>query len=174
MNFSLTGTIAILERTPQQLNALLEDLAADWTTCNEGGESWSAYDILGHLIEGEKTDWIPRMEIILSDREDKTFEPFDRFAQQQNSQGKSLNDLLQEFAQMRNENLAQLKARQLTEADLQKKGKHPALGEVSLEQLLATWAVHDLNHTAQIARVMASQYKNEVGPWKAFLKILKS
>lgn len=172
MQFHLTTSLEILERTPDVLAAMLHGLSDDWTTPNEGGETWSAYDIVGHLIHGEKTDWIPRMEIILAGKADRTFEPFDRFAQFADSKGKSLVQLLAEFKQLRAENIAKLRAKKLTDADFAKTGTHPAFGEVTLTQLLATWTVHDLTHIAQIARVLAKQYKDEVGPWKAYLGVL--
>lgn len=174
MIFTIAQSTEILERTPGVLIAMLEGVSDAWTTANEGGDTWSAYDIVGHLIHGEKTDWMPRAAIILSDRPDKTFEPFDRFAQFEASRGKSLSQLLEEFRILRAENVASLRSKHLTDADLEKKGIHPAFGEVTLSQLLATWVAHDLNHIAQIARVMAKRYKTEVGPWIAFLRILQS
>lgn len=174
MNFSIEKSIEILERTPKTLAALLETLSDDWTTPNEGGDSWSAYDIIGHLIHGEKTDWMPRAEIILSDRADKTFEPFDRFAQfEEQSEPKSFSQLLQEFKILRKQNLDLLRSKNLSENDFGKTGIHPAFGEVRLDQLLATWVAHDLGHIAQIARVMAKQYKSAVGPWVEYLRILQ-
>jgi uncharacterized damage-inducible protein DinB len=172
MKFDLQQIILGLRSTPETLRVLLSNLPESWTHTNEGPDTWSPYDVVGHLIHGEKTDWIPRMEIILSDRDDKTFQPFDRFAQFQDSQGKKLSQLLEEFAQLRKKNLDILTQKNLTDSDLQKKGMHPALGEVTLGQLLSTWVVHDLNHLAQISRVMAHQYKKEVGPWEAYLGIL--
>jgi uncharacterized damage-inducible protein DinB len=174
MHFSIDKSIEILERTPGVLHAMLQNISADWTTKNEGGETWSVYDIIGHLIHGEKTDWIPRAEIILSEGPDKTFEAFDRFAQFEESKGKSLTQLLDEFKILRNENITLLRSKKLSGKDLEKKGIHPAFGEVTLSELLATWVVHDLNHIAQISRVMAKQYKPEVGPWIEYLRILKS
>ncbi len=172
MNFKLSASIEILERTPGVLDNLLGGLSGDWTQPNEGPDTWSAYDIIGHLIHGEKTDWIPRMNIILSENTEKTFIPFDRFAQFRNSKGKSLKELLNEFSRLRKENLQYLKFKKLDKGDLQKEGAHPELGPVTLEQLLASWVVHDLNHIAQICRVMAYQYKEEVGPWQAYMGIL--
>ena len=174
MTFTSTQSIEILERTPGVLTAMLQGLSDAWTTANEGGDTWSAYDIVGHLIHGEKTDWMPRAAIILSERADKTFEPFDRFAQFEASRGKSLPQLLEEFRALREKNLALLRSKNLTGADLERKGVHPAFGEVTLSQLLATWVAHDLNHIAQIARVMAKRYQADVGPWIAFLRILQS
>lgn len=173
MKFNLDQTIEVLERTPLLLEALLKDLSSDWTMTNEGGETWSPYDVVGHLIHGEKTDWIKRLEIILSEEDNKTFEPFDRFAQFEESKGKTMNQLLTEFRELRNSNLQTLKAKNISNNDFDKKGLHPALGEATLVNLLSTWAVHDLNHLSQISRVMAKQYKNEVGPWIEYLPILK-
>lgn len=172
MNFSVASSIAVLERTPLVLSSLLRNLPAEWTTPNEGANSWSAFDIVGHLIHGERTDWVPRAQLILSARTDKTFEPFDRFAQFELSKGKTLEQLLDEFTALRKENIEWLRAQPLLPTDLEKKGRHPALGEVTLAQLLATWTVHDLNHLAQVSRVMAKQYKDEVGPWQQYLGVL--
>jgi len=173
MNFSLSKSIEILERTPDVLIVLLKNISPDWTSNNEGGESWSAYDIVGHLIHGEKTDWIPRMEIILSDIQDKRFELFDRFAQFEDSKGKSLTQLLDEFKSLRQKNIEFLRSSTLTDNDFEKTGIHPAFGEITLSQLLSTWTVHDLNHIAQISRVMAKHYMKDVGPWVEYLKILQ-
>lgn len=173
MNFNLSRSIEILERTPEVLITMLQNISEDWTSNNEGEDTWSVYDIVGHLIEGEKTDWIPRMEIILSDKVNKTFEPFDRFAQMEESKGRSLTQLLDEFKYLRNRNIEQLRSKKITEKEYDKKGIHPAFGEITLAQLLSTWTVHDLNHIAQISRVMAKQYKAAVGPWTAYLKILQ-
>lgn len=174
MHFTTEKSIEILARTPQVLDTLLLGLSDDWTMHNEGGETWSPYDIVGHFIHCEKTDWIPRTEIILSEKTDKTFEPFDRFAHFEISKGKSLAQLLEEFALLRQQSVEFLTSKQLTENELASTGIHPAFGEVTLSQLLATWVVHDLNHLAQIARVMAFQYKSEVGPWTAYLGILQN
>ncbi len=173
MNFTLPKSIEILERTPDVLITMLQNISLDWSSNNEGGETWSVYDIIGHLIHAEKTDWIARMEIILSDKSDKTFEPFDRFAQFENSKGKSLSQLLDKFKALRKMNIEHLRSKKLTNENMEEKGIHPSLGEVTLSQLLATWTVHDLNHIAQISRVMAKQYKAEVGAWEAYLKILQ-
>ncbi len=173
MDFSVSKSIQILERTPYVLIAMLHRVSDDWTKTNEGGETWTVYDIVGHLIHGEKTDWIPRMEIILSDKPDKTFEPFDRVIQFSASKGKSLTNLLLEFKRLRRKNIAQLLSKRITKKDGDEKGIHPAFGEISLAQLLSTWTVHDLNHIAQICRVMANQYKTETGPWIEYLRILQ-
>jgi hypothetical protein len=173
MNFSMHQSIEILERTPIVLQNLLEGLSPEWTSNNEGGETWSAYDVIGHLIHGDKTDWLTRAELILSYNVEKKFQPFDRFAQFENSKGKTLKQLLNEFKEIRDANIIRLRSLKITEQDLEKTGVHPTFGVVTLSQLLSTWIVHDLNHISQIARVMAKQYKIEVGPWIEFLKILK-
>jgi len=173
MKFSIHQSIEILERTPIVLQNLLQGLSAEWTSNNEGGETWSAYNVIGHLIHGDKTDWLTRAELILSDNAEKQFQPFDRFAQFENSKGKTLKQLLSDFAEVRNANIKRLKSLNITERDLKKTGVHPTFGEVTLSQLLSTWIVHDLDHNSQIARVLAKQYKSEVGRWIEFLKILK-
>ena len=173
MVFDLGKSLEILERTPEVLEKMLLNLSDEWIYSNEGGQTWCAYDIIGHLIHGEKTDWIPRLEIILTQNSEIEFEPFDRFAQFKSSEGKSLQQLLEEFKLLRKQNLALLRNKNLTDKHFSLKGKHPALGIVTLGQLLATWVVHDLNHIAQISRVMAKQYKNEVGPWGEYLGVLK-
>lgn len=171
--FDLKKATEILERTPVILEHLLNGLSSQWILTNEGPGTWSPYDILGHLIHGEKTDWIPRMLIILSNDGSKTFTPFDRFAQEKASEGKSINDLLTDFKTLRAANLTTLRKQNISAEDLTKTGRHPDFGEVTLAQLLATWTVHDLNHLSQISRVMASQYSSDVGPWLQYLKILR-
>lgn len=173
MEFSLSKSIEILERTPDVLSHLLQNLHPDWTSKNEGDDTWSAYDVIGHLIHGDKTDWLARAEIILSNQKEKRFEPFDRFAQFEGSKGKTLTQLLNEFKTIRTANVERLRKLKITDDDLKATGIHPSFGEVTLAQLLATWVVHDLDHISQISRVMAKQYKEEVGPWIAFLKILR-
>jgi len=170
--FSLSKSIAILERTPSVLNAYLNELPDSWLKTNEGSNTWSPYDVIGHLIHGEKTDWMVRLQLILSDASNKTFEPFDRFAQQHNDQNQSISQLLKEFEKLRHTNLSVLRALNLSDKDLNKTGIHPELGKVTLQQLIASWVVHDLGHIAQISRVMAKQYTEDVGPWKAYLGIL--
>ena len=172
MQHNLQDTIVLLTRTPTALDALLRDLPETWTLRNEGEKTWSAFDIVGHLIHGERTDWMPRAKRILQFGETKGFEPFDRLAQQRESQGKSLAHLLDEFARLRAENLNELRALNLQSEDLARRGLHPALGVVTLSQLLATWAAHDLTHLHQISRVMAHQYREAVGPWSAYLGVL--
>ena len=174
MKFSLNKSIQILERTPVVLETLLINISDDWIFANEGSDSWSVFDIVGHLLHGEKTDWIQRMDNILSDSTDKTFTPFDRFAQFEESKGRTLEQIIAEFKEQRMKNLEYLRSKNLSESDLSKTGIHPVFGEVTLSQLLSTWTVHDLNHLAQISRVLAKQYKAEVGPWIEFLRILKS
>ncbi len=174
MKFNIDKSIEILERTPTVLEHLLSGLSNEWTTSNEGENTWSPYDVIGHLIHGEKTDWIPRAQIILSDAPNKTFEPFDRFAQMSADKQKSLEELLAEFKALRSENINLLKAFSVNKKTLTQTGIHPELGQTNLKNLLATWVVHDLGHITQISRVMAKQYKTEVGPWEQFLTILKS
>jgi hypothetical protein len=173
MQHNLEQTIGLLTQTPAALNALLRGLPAEWTLRNEGGDSWTVFDVIGHLIHGERADWIPRARSILQDGENRAFDPFDRLAQQRESQGKTLPQLLDEFAQLRAENLDQLRALNIGPAELEKRGRHPTLGVVTLSNLLATWAAHDLTHLHQISRIMAHQYREEVGPWSAYLGVLR-
>jgi DinB superfamily len=172
MDFDLSEGTAILERTPHTLRALLQGLPPAWTDANEGADTWSPYIIVGHLIHGERTDWIPRAGIILAQGTDRRFTPYDRFAQLRESQGKSLEHLLDEFAHLRAGNLAILAEWHLTDAHLALTGEHPELGTVTLRQLLATWVAHDLGHLVQTARVMARQYSEAVGPWRAYLSVM--
>lgn len=172
MKYSLQRSYEILDRTPAVLQALLAGLPDDWVIPNEGPETFSPYDVAGHLIHGEKTDWVVRAKMILEFGNTKTFERYDRFAQYVESKGKSLQQLLDEFASLRKKNMIWFKALNLTEDDLDKKGMHPVLGEVTLRNLLATWVAHDLTHIAQVTRVMAKQYKEEMGPWPEFFRIL--
>jgi DinB superfamily len=172
VNFDLEHGIAVLERTPAVLAALLSGLPDVWTTGNEGADSWSPFDVVGHLIDGELTDWMARLRIVLSDDPDRRFAPFDRFRHVDRNRGRPLAELLAEFAELRRQNLSELRALNLTNAQLQRTAEHPAFGGVTLEQLLATWVAHDLGHIAQIARVMAKQYRDAVGPWQAYLPVL--
>lgn len=174
MKYLTDKAIEILEQTPKTLNSYLGNLSDDWLFANEGDGTWSPFDVVGHLIHGEKTDWIPRLKIILSNAENKTFESFDRFAQFEASKRKSITQLLNEFELLRQDNLKVLKQLNLSSEQLQQKGIHPELGEVSLSELLACWVTHDLGHIAQISRVMAKQYKNEVGPWVAYIPIVNT
>lgn len=171
--FNLSDTVALLSRTPATLNSLLRDLPDIWAHHNEGGNSWSAFDIVGHLIVGERTDWIPRARIILEHGEARPFDRFDRLAQFKASQGKSLEQLLDEFALARSESLDALRALNLQPGDFERRGTHPALGVVTLAQLLATWAAHDLTHMHQLTRVMAHQYREAVGPWTIYLGVMQ-
>ncbi|MEO1257659.1 MAG: DinB family protein [Bacteroidota bacterium] len=172
MQFNLAKSIEILERTPFVLTQLLSGLSEDWTHSNEGTDTWSPFDVLGHLVHGELTDWIPRTKIILEHGPSQPFEPFDRFAQNKTNKGKTLQSLLEEFTRLRKENLRILKNFQLDGSALARKSTHPELGEVRLDQLLATWTAHDLGHLVQISRVMAKQYKGAVGPWEAYLTVV--
>jgi len=170
--FKLAEAVAVLTRTAPTLNALLRGLPEIWVRGNEGKDTWDAFVIMGHLIVGERIDWMPRVRIILENGEARTFEPFDRFAQKE-SQDKSLGQLLDEFARLRTENLAALQALHLEPEDLARRGRHPSLGVVTLSQLVATWAVHDLTHVHQLSRVMAHQYREAVGPWNVYLGVLQ-
>ena len=170
--FDLDDAVAVLERTPASLSALLAGLPATWVTATEGEGTWSPYDVIGHLIHGERTDWMPRVRHMLTG-EARPFPPFDRTVQFTESQGKSLGELLATFADLRRQSLAELAGLQLRSTDLSRPGLHPALGEVTLGQLLATWVVHDLDHVGQIARTMAKVYTRAVGPWSEYLSILR-
>lgn len=170
--FDLAEGMAVLERTPAAFRALLAGLPAPWVVADEGPRTFSAFDNVGHLIHGERADWIPRARIILAQGADRRFEPYDRFAQERESAGKSLATLLDEFDALRRENLATLRGWALTPAQLALTGEHPALGTVTLRQLLATWVAHDLGHLAQTSRVMAKRYRAAVGPWRAYLPVL--
>lgn len=172
MEFDLDSGITVLERTPGTLRPMLEGLGPEWINATEGPDTWSPYDIVGHLIHGERADWIPRARIILDQGSNRRFAPFDRFAQFQESTGKSLGELLNEFEQLRAGNIATLRGWHLSESQLVLEGEHPELGRVTLRQLLATWVAHDLGHIAQAARVMAKQYRDAVGPWRAYLPVL--
>lgn len=172
MEFELAHVIDILQRTPATLDSLLRDLPEPWLVQNEGPETWSPYDVIGHLIHGEETDWIPRAKIILEHGETRAFERFDRVAMFEASQGKSIVELLDTFADLRAESLRELQSMNLTPDLLDKRGRHPELGVVTLKQLLSTWVVHDLGHIRQVVRVMSKQYGDAVGPWRAYLSIL--
>jgi hypothetical protein len=172
MEFRLAEGIPVLERTPATLRTLLDGLPPTWTDATEGPDSWSPYVVVGHLIHGERTDWIPRARIILAQGPQRRFTPYDRFAQLRESQGKTLTQLLDEFTALRAENVATVRAWKLSEAQLALEGEHPDFGAVSLRQLLATWVSHDLNHLVQVARVMAKQYREAVGPWRAYLSVM--
>ena len=173
MEHDLEYTISLLSHTPAALNALLRNLPEAWTHGNEGEHTWSAFDVVGHLIHGEHTDWMPRARTILEYGESRAFEPFDRFAQERASEGKSIAQLLDQFERLRAEKVSELRALNLRSEDLGKRGRHPELGVVTLSQLLATWAVHDMTHLHQISRIIAYQYRQEVGPWHEYLGVLR-
>jgi hypothetical protein len=170
--YTVDEGVAILERTPAALDALLRGLPDGWIAAHEGGETWSPFDVIGHLIHGERSDWLPRAKIVLQHGEARPFDKFDRFAQFAASEGRTLASLLDEFAAVRRESIRELRALNLSETDLDRPGRHPELGAVTLRQLLATWVAHDLDHVAQVARVLARQYSDEVGPWRAYLRII--
>ena len=172
MEFDLDEAMAALSRTPAALKAMLNGLPRNWVENNEGPETWSPYDVVGHLIHGERVDWITRAKIILDHGAARPFDPFDRFAQFEESKGKTLGELLDEFSELRERNLTILREMKISPDDFEKTGQHPALGRVTLKELLSTWVTHDLDHIAQIARTMAKQYAAEVGPWKAYISIL--
>lgn len=173
MGHNLQETISLLSHTPAALNALLRDLPEAWTFRNEGENTWNAFEVVGHLNHAERADWIPRMKVILNFGETKAFEPFDRGGHAREIKGKSLAQLLDEFARLRSENVAELRALNLQPQDLERRGRHPSLGAVTLSQLLATWAAHDLTHLHQISRIMAHQYREAVGPWSKYLGVLQ-
>lgn len=170
--FVMEEAVAILARTPATLDTLLRGLPDGWIAAHEGGETWSPFDVVGHLIHGERTDWLPRARIILDHGEARAFDTFDRLAQFGSSEGRTLASLLDEFAALRRDNLRDLAALRLTDADLDRRGRHPQLGAVTLRQLLATWVAHDLDHVVQISRVLARQYSDAVGPWRAYLRVI--
>ena len=172
MSFVISEAIPVLERTPAAFRALLDGLPEVWTTCNEGNDTFSPFDVVGHVIHGERADWIPRARIILAQAADRRFQPYDRFAQYRESEGKTMADLLDEFAGLRTSNLEILRGWNLTDRELALEGEHPALGPVTLRQLLSTWVAHDLGHIAQATRVMAKRYRDAVGPWRAYLPVM--
>ncbi len=172
MNFKVSQAIEVLTRTPSVLTGMLGGLSDEWVHSNYGPKTFSPYDVVGHLIHGERTDWIPRLRIILEQGERRPFDPFDRYAMYRDSQGKSMGELLTEFATLRESNIRILTGLELSADQLELRGLHPELGSVVVRQLLATWVVHDLNHTHQIAKSMAYQYREEVGPWRAYVPFL--
>ena len=172
MQFDLTLSMEVLGRTPATLSALLNGLADPWVRGTEGPETFSPFDVVGHLVDGEETDWLPRARIILARGADPRFTPYDRFRHRTRNVGRSLDSLLAEFARLRSDNLTLLRSWRLTPAELELPGTHPSLGQVTLRQLLAAWVAHDLGHLAQVARVMAKQYRGAVGPWLPFLPVL--
>ncbi len=173
MEFNLDHATDLLNRTPKVLRVMLQGLPSEWVANNEGEKTWSPYDVLGHLIHGERTDWIPRAKTILGEGEGKTFEPFDRYAQFEESMGKSMEELLATFEGLRRENIRTLNEMELKPEDLRRTGRHPELGRVTLGELLATWVAHDQDHLVQISRTIARQYQEAVGPWRAYLSVMK-
>jgi hypothetical protein len=172
LNFIIDSLVEVLKHTPKALHSLLYDVSKCWSHSNEGGDTWSPYDVIGHLIHCDEYNWIPRIEVLLSDAKVRQFEPLDRFAQLEKNREKNVNQLLDEFVKVRFASLEKLAALNITESQLLKTAIHPELGLVTLSQLISTWVVHDLDHVSQIARVMAKQYKAEIGPWIKFMKIL--
>ena len=170
--FAMDEAVAVLARTPATLDSLLRGLPGSWIAANEGDNTWSPFDVVGHLIHGERTDWVPRARIIMEHGNSRPFEKFDRFAQFADSEGRTRESLLDEFAALRQTSLRELAAMNITAADLDRRGRHPELGGVTLGQLLSTWVAHDLDHVVQISRVLARQYSDEVGPWRAYLRII--
>ena len=173
MGYNLQQSMSVLARTPAVLDTLLRNLPEAWTLQNEGEDTWNAFDVVSHLIHGERADWMPRARMVLQFGESRTFEPLNRFAHVQGSRGKSLEQLLDEFARLRSESLNELRALNLQPEDLERRGLHPAFGVVTLSQLLATWSIHDLTHLHQISRIMAYQYRDAVGPWSRYLGVLQ-
>jgi hypothetical protein len=172
MRHDVQDTVALLSRTPAALDALLRGLPDSWTGRNEGGDTWTVGDVLAHLIHGERTDWLPRAKRVLQSGDSVAFDPFDMTGHAKEGGGKSIEQMLDEFARLRSENLRELRAMKLQPSDLERRGRHPSLGSVTLSQLLATWAAHDLTHLHQISRVMAYQYRDAVGPWAQYLGVL--
>ena len=172
MKLQLADALSILARTPAAVDAMLRDLPEPWLHANEGPETWSPFDVVGHLVAGERTDWVPRLRMILEHGDARAFEPFNRVAMFEESKGKSIAELLDTFATLRAQNLETVRALQLEPADLTRPDKHPSLGAVTLEQLLATWVTHDMTHLAQISRVIAKQFTGEVGPWREYIGVL--
>ncbi len=172
ISVDIPTVISILTRTPDVIKGLVIDMDEAWLHANEGPDTWSPHQVVAHLIFCEQTDWIPRMQIILSDKEDKTFTPFDRSGHFQIAAGRSIESLLHQFEELRKENIHILLAANLIEDDLRKTAIHPAFGTITLGQLLASWVVHDMTHIYQISRTIAKQYEIEVGPWKEYLGIL--
>jgi hypothetical protein len=172
MQFEVDSAIEVLARTPRVLDAMLRGISEPWARSNYGKDTFSPFDVVGHLIHGERTDWMPRVRIILDHGESRAFDPFDRYAMYEASRGRSMEELLDEFASLRASNIESLRRLNLTEAQLERTGLHPALGVVTLRNLLATWVAHDLNHIHQVAKCMAFQYAGEVGPWREYLTVL--
>ena len=172
MRFQLDDALAILSRTPAALDAMVRGLPEPWLHADEGPETWSPFDVVGHLVAGERTDWVTRLRLILEHGDKHPFEPFNRTAMFEESKGKTIAELLDTFATLRAQNLETVRALQLEPADFARRGMHPSLGSVTLEQLLATWVTHDMTHMVQISRVIAKQFKDEVGPWREYIGVL--
>jgi hypothetical protein len=172
MKFKLDRAVAVLSRTPATLDALLRDQPEDWTHCHEGPDTWSPFDVVGHLAHGERTDWIPRVRMILDHGEQHAFRPFDRIGMFESSRGKTINELLDELAEARADSLRTLEDMRISPGDLMRTGRHPSFGPVTMEQLLAAWVVHDLGHIRQVTRVMAKQLREAIGPWSRFLPVV--
>jgi hypothetical protein len=171
-SFVLDEAVGMLARTPAVIDTMLRGLPDHWTTAHEDGETWSPFDVVGHLIHGEEADWLARARIIIEFGESRPFPPFDRRAQFEESKGKTLGELLDRFATLRAQRLRELRDMNLTDADLDRRGQHPVFTAVTLRQLLATWVAHDFDHIVQISRVLATQYADEVGPWRAYLRVI--
>jgi hypothetical protein len=172
MRFEIEHAVEILTRTPAAVRALVAGLGDEWTKPNEGGETFSVFDVVGHLVDGEETDWIARAKIILAQDGNRTFEPYDRFRHYERNKGRSLDSLIAEFERLRARNIELLKEWNLDADKLALTGRHPSLGTVTMSQLLAAWVVHDLGHIAQMSRVMAKQYRDEIGPWVPYLPVV--
>lgn len=173
MNYEPKAAVAVLSRTPSTLRSMLSGLPDAWLMNNEGPDTWSPYDVVGHLVHGDRSDWTQRAALILEQGENRTFTPFNRTAMYEESKGKTIDDLLQEFAELRDANLGLFASWELDDDKLALTGIHPKFGTVTLRQLLSTWVAHDLSHIAQISRVMAKQYRDEIGPWREFLPIME-
>ncbi len=172
MRFDLESSIDVLSRTPSAITALLKGLGEEWTSPNEGRETFSVFDNVGHLIDGEETDWMERARIILDGGDNPVFAPYDRFRHYERNRGRTLESLLDEFAGLRKKNIDLLRSWNIGDRELALTATHPSLGTVTLSELLAAWVVHDLGHIAQIARVMAKQYREGIGPWVPYLPVV--
>ncbi|MGI8383980.1 DinB family protein [Robertmurraya sp. P23] len=173
MKFTLEEAIEVLEKTPYTLETLLVGLSEGWVECHEGEGTWNAAEVIDHLIDGEKMNWIPRLQMILEDGESKPFPPFDRFAHLEQKSEQSLKEKFTEYKRLREQNIKKLIELVDPEEHLELTGIHPAFGVVKVRELISTWVVHDLTHMAQIVRVMAKRYQTDVGPWKEYLGILR-
>lgn len=170
--FSLDSGLLILERTPAVLRVQLSGLSDEWLRATEGGETWSPYDVVGHLAHLERTDWMVRVRRVLAGGEERKFDPVDRIAMLRGDRDRPIVELLDEFERLRRQNVADLRGLELGDEDLLREGLHPSLGPVTLRNLLATWVAHDLGHLVQVGRVMARRYRDEVGPWREYLSVM--